>query len=397
MLRTLIFLAIAAAAIVLVRSLIFGAAKRARREAEARSRMRPYESEPAKLLAPPESQSSREPGISGANDPSAVDLSSALTVDEVFARLYALALGVEELAPLDPATDSSRRREFVDSFGPLVERVATEPKYSPRRPMLLPQLLRAVNDSEVSRREIANIISRDPALAGNLLKLANSAVYRASAQAVESVDRAVALLGTDGIRSLIAAALIQPVFRSERSEFARFAEVAWEHTFRSATAAESHAAVIENTDPFAAQLLGLVMGLGGLIVFRIALDQYADRGQRPDPAVMAHLLNLHSARAARIVAASWDLSERILTALDEQSPAAAAAPTGLGRSLHFGRLIGALAVLNANDRVDDEVAKTTLLATGATLNQFDRFWTRLTGRPSVLEPKPHRPPSTLAG
>jgi HD-like signal output (HDOD) protein len=214
---------------------------------------------------------------------------------------------------------------------------------------------------------------------------------------VESVDRAVALLGTEGIRSLIAAALVQPVFRSERVDFARFAEVAWEHTFRSAAAAESHAAVVENTDPFAAQLLGLVMGLGELIVFRVALDQYAERRRRPDSVVIAHLLERHAAQAARHVAASWDLSDRILTALDEQSPQSPVAPTALGRSLRFGRLLGALAVLNANDRVDDEVAKTTLLATGASLNQFARFWSRLTGRPSVLEPKPHRPPSTLAG
>ena len=392
MLKTLFFLAFAAAAIILIRSLIFGAAKRARRES-ARSRL---------IEAPPTEAPKALPRHSStptteSRETSGVDLSSALTVEQVFNELRMLALGVSELPPLDFAADAPFRQEFVERFGPLLEKVATEPQYSPRRPMLLPQLLRAVNDSDVSRREIANIISRDPALAGNLVKLANGAFYRTSAQAVESVDRAVALLGTEGIRSLIAAALVQPVFRSERADFARFAEVAWEHTLRSAAAAESHAAVVENTDPFAAQLLGLVMGLGELIVFRVALDQYAERRRRPDPVVIAHLLERHAAQAARHVAASWDLSDRVLTALDEQNPQLAAAPTALGRSLKFGRLLGALAVLNANDRVDDEVAQATLLATGASLNQFARFWSRLTGRPSVLEPKPHRPPSTLTG
>jgi HD-like signal output (HDOD) protein len=392
MLKTLFFLAFAAAAIILVRSLIFGAAKRARRES-ARSRL--IEAPP--IEAPKALPRHSSTPTAESRETSGADLSSALTVEQVFNQLRMLALGVNELPPLDFAADAPFRQELVESFGSLLEKVATEPQYSPRRPMLLPQLLRAVNDSDVSRREIANIISRDPALAGNLVKLANGALYRTSGQAVESVDRAVALLGTEGIRSLIAAALVQPVFRSERVDFVRFAEVAWEHTLRSAAAAESHAAVVENTDPFAAQLLGLVMGLGELIVFRVALDQYAERRRRPDPVVIAYLLERHAAQAARHVAASWDLSDRILTALDEQNPQLATAPTALGRSLRFGRLLGALAVLNANDRVDDEVAQTTLLATGASLNQFARFWSRLTGRPSVLEPKPHRPPSTLAG
>jgi HD-like signal output (HDOD) protein len=382
MLKTLLFLAFAAAVILFVRKLVFRAGQRMKRE------------------SPPPAGAAIIPRLEApVTDKSpSLEQSSALTPDQVFMKMRALALGAQELPQLDSAIDSPHRQEWVEDFGPFLESVATQPKYSPRRPMLLPQLLRAVNDGGVSQREIATIISRDPALAGNLLKLANSSLYRVGGQAVESVDRAVALLGTDGIRSLIAAALIQPVFRSERTEFPRFAEMAWEHTVRAAAAAESHAAVVENTDPFAAQLLGLVMGLGSLIVFRVVLDRYSERGQRPDPAVIAHLLGLHAARVARQVAASWDLSERVLAALEEQSPGSPASnSTPLGRSLHFGRLLGALAVLNANERIDDEGAKQAILATGASLNQFDRFWTRLTGRPSVLEPKPHRPPSTLAG
>jgi len=390
-LKTLLFLAFIAVVILLVRSLIFGAAKRSRREPIDST----AEEVAPKALPPPESATVPE-ATATAIDPAAVP---ALTLDEVFTRLYALALSTPDLVPLEQLTDDSpRRNEFVEAFGPTLERVAAEPKYSPRRPLLLPQLLRAVNDDDVSQREIANIIARDPALAGNLLKLANSSFYRVNAQAVESVDRAVALLGTEGIRSLIVTALVQPVFRSAGVDFVQFAHVAWEYTFRSATAAESHAAVVENTDPFAAQLLGLVMGLGAFIVFRVAVDQFAARAHKPDAVVVAHLLKMHTAQVARQVAASWDLSDRMLTALDEQNPTVPPAPdpTALGRSLQFGRLLGALAVLNANDRVDDETAKAAILATGASPRQFDRFWMRLTGRPSVLEPKPHRPPSTLA-
>jgi HD-like signal output (HDOD) protein len=372
MLRLLLFLIIAVAAFLIIRSLFRGGAPRTRAEPRSRPRIEP----PPKALPAPH------------------HTENILNADQIFAKLYALALGVPELSLVPPPA----HKAIVDGATAALETAATEPRYAPRRPMLLPQLLRAVNDSEVSRREISTIIARDPALAGNLLKLANSSFYRVNAQPVESVDRAVALLGTEGIRSLIAAALVQPVFLASGSEYVQFAEIAWEHTVRMSAAAESHAAVVENADPFAAQLLGLILGLATLIVFRVALDQFQAQGQRPNPGVMGHLLDRHTASVARKIASSWDLSGRVLSALEDQLPGdAMSEPTALGRSLRFGRLLGALAVLNSKDQVDDETARASMLAAGASAPQFDRFWTRLTGRPTADEQKRHRPPSSLAG
>jgi HD-like signal output (HDOD) protein len=267
---------------------------------------------------------------------------------------------------------------------------ATEPRYAPRRPLLLPQLLRAVSDTDTSRRELATMIAKDPALVGSLLKLANSPYYRVSSQPVESVDRAVAVIGTEGIRSLIAAALVQPVFRVSGGEFAHFPEVVWEHTFLAANAAETYAAVVVNSDPFAAQLLALMNGLGAIVVFRVALDQYAGHeGLRPDAATIVALLDTHTAAVARRIAASWDLSGRILAALEDQVPDLAMhQPTPLGRALRFGRFIGALAVLNSKGIVDDDAAKASLLANGASGAHFERIWERLTARPAKTSPRP---------
>jgi len=302
----------------------------------------------------------------------------ALSSSEVFTKLHELAFGV---APLGvPRAQELTAMEA--SAATLLDSFATQPRYAPRRPLLLPQLLRAVNDDEVSRRELAGIIARDPALTGSLLKLANSSFYRISERPVESVDRAVALLGTDGIRSLVATALTQPVFRLSSLQFPRFPEICWEHTYRAAAAAEAHAAIVEDTDPFAAQLLGLTLGLGSIVVFRIVIDQYATpEGRSADAAVVAALLDSHAAAVARKIAASWDLSGRILGALEDQIPRAEMhEPTSLGRSLRFGELIGALAVLHANQQITDEAAKAAMLASGAALSHFERIWTRLTGK-----------------
>jgi HD-like signal output (HDOD) protein len=235
-----------------------------------------------------------------------------------------------------------------------------------------------VNDTDVSRRELAALIVRDPALTGSLLKMANAPFYRASSEPVESMDRAIALLGTEGIRSLIASAIMQPVFRVTGGEFARFPEVTWEHTFRSGTAAAAYSAMVEHSDPFAAQLLALVTGLAAIIVFRVALDQYAARpALRPDVAIIAQLLDAHTADMARNIAVSWDLSERVLAALQEQSDGSSGESSPLGRSLHFGRFAGALAVLYANGGVTGDAAKASLHANEGDSAQIEGIWARL--------------------
>jgi HD-like signal output (HDOD) protein len=317
---------------------------------------------------------------SGAPTQSAPD---ALSTVEVFRRLNELAFGVERLGL--PALDA------YDAIAPEIlatlDSVATDPRYAPRRPLLLPQLLRAMRDDAVTRTELARIIARDPALSGSLLKLANGAFYRVSEKPVESIDRAVALLGTDGIRSLVATALVQPVFRLSERQFPSFPETIWDHTVRAAAAAESHAAIVEDSDPFAAQLLGLTMGLGAIVIFRVALDRYAARAEQgrstaaPNAAVIASLLDAHTATVASRIAASWELSDRILAALEDQRPAVGSRePTSLGRSLSFGRVIGALAVLQDADRLSTDTAKATMTSIGAAEFQFDRIWVRLTGR-----------------
>jgi HD-like signal output (HDOD) protein len=244
---------------------------------------------------------------------------------------------------------------------------------------MLPRVLSASNDDSFSRRDLAALIARDPSLVGNLLKIANSSFYRVTPEPVESVDRAVVLLGTDGIRSLVTAALMQPIFRIGGADFPRFPDVAWEHTFRASNASVPYNFLVEKSDPAAAELLSLVMGLAGIVVFRVTIDQYTKHPRlRPDAGVVSSLLDIHSAAVARRIATSWELSEATIAGLDGQSTSVSNYPTPLGRSLYFGRLVGALAVLRINHIIDDATARASIPVTNMPEAQLERMWTRLT-------------------
>ena len=305
-----------------------------------------------------------------------VEEAEPLTADEIYLRMHRLSLNSLGIGEAWPGAHD----EVVAATAEILHNSSTEDRYTPRRPSMLPQLLRAVNDEDVSRRELVAIISRDPSLVGNLLKMANSPFYRVNSQAVESIDRAVVILGNDGIRSLIAAALAQPVFQVRGGDFPKFPEIAWEQTFRTASATVTHAAIVEKSDPFAAQLLGLVHGMAAIVVFRVVLDQYEARPRfKANAAVIAHLLDSQTASTAKRIAGSWGLSDRILAALDDQTRGADPEKlTPMGRSLAFGRLSSALAVLHMNGALDDVAAQISLPVAGMPAIELTRLWSRLT-------------------
>jgi HD-like signal output (HDOD) protein len=258
-------------------------------------------------------------------------------------------------------------------------RIGTETRYTPRRPSLLPQLLEAVSDEDASLRALSRIISQDPALTGDLLRTANSALYRVSGSPVESIERASAMLGTQGLRTLISAALVKPLASDESGAAAgRFGEIAWEHSICSASAAEAWAARAQDCDPFTAHLLGLMHGLGDVAVYRVMRDIISRQPAANSSTLILHALATQGAVTARRIAASWGLSDKTQEALETQSAAAPSLEiTPLSRALRFGRLAGAVALLCHHKKMDETQALQSLAGAGFEGPQVERIWDRL--------------------
>jgi HD-like signal output (HDOD) protein len=252
------------------------------------------------------------------------------------------AFGVEQF---DDQTLAAHAH-IVKLVGEDVGDAAAQQRYFPRRPLLLPKLLQALNDTEKTRQDLVRLILEDPSLASETLKRANNAFYRMSEQPVESLDRAVLVLGTNGLRSLVSTAILQPVFRMPKGFFDRFGEIAWEHAQRSSAGAQAYAQATYDEDPFVAQLLGVLGSLSVLVLFRLTLDKYKqDPLVSPRPEVFMHVFRQHRGRLAADIARTWQLSEGSIEALDEQhrelSPSRM---TQLGRSVYYGDLAASIAV-----------------------------------------------------
>ena len=365
-------LLLAAAAVALRPALrrAFGAVAGGQAAGDETAAEAPPEPQPTPAAAPPPEVQIPSP----VPLPVAESTSAPLEAAEIFARLRALELGLA--AP--PADEAEDERKVAQALGAIGD-AAAERRYFPRRPNLLPQLMHAIHDESVARRQLVAIIARDPALVDSLLRMANSSFYRLTPQPVESIERAVAVLGSDGLRSVIATALMQPIFNAvAAAEFPRFPQLVWEHALRSAQAAVVHAAVAERIEPFTAELLSLISGMAEIVLFRAvrARCAAASGGGAGAAGLLDTLLKGHAAPLAQRIGTDWHLSEAALAALAEQT-SPDVPPSALGRSLRFGRLAGALALLHANGQINQATVRDSLPPSALPAAHTDTLVTKL--------------------
>jgi HD-like signal output (HDOD) protein len=323
---------------------------------------------------------------------SATGAATGIHWDEALRRFVAYALDDGPREALSKPPDPDHAPVFQAVAG-ILERIEARPEYIPRRPSLLPKLLATVNDPQAAMVEISRIIAQDPALTGNLLRIANSPIYRVSSLPVESIDRAVTLVGVQGVRAIIATALLQPVMSGGSGQFSRFPELVWEHTLYAAAAAENHTVQVERAEPFVSQLVGLLYGLSAIVVFRIVRDQF---GAHPhlvsSPGSVARMLETWVAPTAGRIAVSWELPERVQYALESQTLAAELQmENSLGRSLRFGRVTASVIVLCRLGRLTEAEAKAIVLAGDKDRRrEIERLWDRLAAA-SLQPATPRRP------
>jgi HD-like signal output (HDOD) protein len=329
---------------------------------------------PAHTTASPESKM-LAPSASKESLPTKIEFQNEATAN-VAAAAYALAFSVPhfDYQILGP------HKEVLDAAKQAVASAVNEDKYFPRKPALLPKLLHALNAGDATRQELVRLILQDPMLAGNVLKRANSAYYRKNNAAIESIERAVVLLGSEGLRAPVATAVLQPVFQLPRGFFDQFAPMTWEIAQRTAVAAEVYARVNHVGDAFVAHLLGLIGGLGRIVLFRMTLDKYRSHNVLPRAEVFIRVMREHEQRLTRAVAAAWELSPTFLAALDEQqkqTPPQRMTP--LAKTLYFATLCGTLAVLTRRDNYSPEDAQALVIAQGLDANSFDAMWNAANG------------------
>jgi len=189
----------------------------------------------------------------------------------------------------------------------------------PQLPAVIPRLMRSLRDAESSAKDYVNIINKDPVLSAAVVRLANSAYYNHSSVHIESIDRAVIKLGVDGLRSVLSAAVMQPIIQRNSPYFNQFGLKLWQHSLCCAVTCELLASR-EALEPYKAYLLGLAHDLGKITIFSELCKQFKlnSPDDRPGCKVFVPLIKDYSNQLSARIAQDWDLPNNLCLALNQQ-------------------------------------------------------------------------------
>jgi HD-like signal output (HDOD) protein len=223
-----------------------------------------------------------------------------------------------------------------------LERLSREPaagaELVPRMPEIIPQLLRSLRDEGVSSADLARQVGRDPVLAGEVIREANSPFYR-QAKPARTIDAALLVLGQNGLRMLLARAAFRPIIGMQGGIHAKLAPPrVWSHTERCALAASLLAPGLQ-ADPFEAYLAGLMHDLGLIVALRL-FDRVAEAPGLPPDAPSAARLAAAARELSGRIALYWELPPPVAAAILGAGPAAPATPLAgtLERAVRIARL-----------------------------------------------------------
>ncbi len=121
------------------------------------------------------------------------------------------------------------------------------------------------NDPDSTADDMAAVITQDPALVVRLLKIANSAYYGLSNE-VETISRAVAILGTNKIRDLVLSTSASKAFEGIPNNLITMQDF-WHHSLYCGLLAQILAKKSKKTNTESIFIAGLLHDIGQLLMF----------------------------------------------------------------------------------------------------------------------------------
>ncbi len=258
----------------------------------------------------------------------------------------------------------------------LISTLHTQAKYFPRRPMIIPKLLRAVNNEESTKKDLVEVIGQDPILTGELLRVANSPFFRISEEPVDSIGRAVVILGIDGLKSLASTLAMLPIIQMKISYFPEFSKNIWMEAVKAALASQAYARKTRSCDSFTAHLLGLLGSIGHIVIFKMLLDVYKDfSGLHPEVDVLCVLRRQHADGVTAAVVREWGMSDGFVGILEDyQKKIPVNDMKPLGRALYYGHLCATLHMNFAAGIYSEEEVRSVVANQGLHEDVFEAIW-----------------------
>lgn len=194
----------------------------------------------------------------------------------------------------------------------------------PTMPEVLVKLNDVLLDPETSADDVAKVVSRDPAVATNVLRIVNSAYYGLQVR-VSSVSLAVSIMGFRMTKKVALKAAVFSMFGRKRERIQNFDPLAfWRHAIYTGVAARTLGSAsnqFADTQAEDLYICGLLHDIGKIILLEKACPQYlavlrkATETGRPELDVENEMLGFSHADVGSVLAIKWMLPEDLAIAI----------------------------------------------------------------------------------
>ncbi len=239
--------------------------------------------------------------------------------------LYTLAHSQEAYFRYLYPKDTSQRltvpqKLVVDLVKNSLQKKEVRQRAVPRLPTVIPKLLKSLRDPDSSAKHYVDIINKDPVMSAAVLKLANSVYFNPIGKRIHDIERAVVKLGIDGLRSVLSAAVMQPIIQRDSPYFSQTGQRMWQHSLTCAVACE---VIAEHRDmeKFKVYVMGLVHDIGRTTLFSELCKQFKKNGEDVKPGYNAFvpIMKVMGYPVSFWVAKDWELPKEVCSALAEQA------------------------------------------------------------------------------
>ena len=218
----------------------------------------------------------------------------------------------------------------------------------PALPKQLIEITQALSSESADFDVVMRLIREDVALAGEVLKAVNSPLFRRSTVPVESISKAVSILGLVNIANIVSTVLAQRVMSVAPIYFKLFGQKIWNHSRECAAACQS---LFGTLDPCLCHFLGLIHDIGKIAIFPALVEglKSVDADIKPGGQLFKDRITDYSLWLSWKIAEEWGLPEPLVTALSQQCSRSqcTAQAGGLGELLYHANLCSEVHMLIA--------------------------------------------------
>ncbi|OEE87331.1 HDOD domain-containing protein [Vibrio crassostreae] len=214
---------------------------------------------------------------------------------------------------------------FSDFVACQIERLIRSPKALlnelPVMPASVTTLMGELQGDEFDVEALLRVIEREPSMAADVIKLANSAYYKRSEKQVTDLKTAFLNMGSQGLVEGVVNSYMKNFTPGNNIYWRHFGEKIWNHSIQAASfSKELMKESPSQEDQASAYFIGLIRNLGKMIIFQMMVEafKHVDPSVPPNSFALKRLINSYSIRLTYTIAKFWELPESVLTAIGYQ-------------------------------------------------------------------------------